>query len=109
MAKVTTGEHAGCSVSGRILNAAGGPAVKTISIKPERGVLRGGVWYPPDAATVAVDPDGRWGATLLPSSVCGTYQVHIGRQEFLMTVPDGERAEFAEISQVVAVPRRIRQ
>lgn len=101
MAKVSGGEHAGCMVTGRVLNAIGGMAIKTLTIRPERGGMYGGIWYGPNEATVAIEPDGRWAIVLPPSSAVGCYRVMIGRQEFIISVPDAPEAAFIDIAKEV--------
>lgn len=92
-------EHAGCLVSGRILDASGHGAVKSFTVKPEHGAMVGGVWYPAHEASIAVGPDGKWSATLLPSSAVGRYLVRIDRQRFRLIVPDAASAAFGAIAE----------
>lgn len=93
-----SGEHYGCLVSGRVMNAAGGPTIDYLILTPEHGAFVNGVWYPAQSARITVEPDGRWLAVLLPSSVVGTYTVRIARDHFDMQVPDAAEAQFKDIA-----------
>lgn len=101
MAQVTAGKHQGCVVSGRVLNAAGQETLTSLTVRPERGAMVNGVWYPPHEASVKVAADGEWTATLLPSSRVGKYLVRIDRQRFEMYVPDQAAASFGAIAVMV--------
>lgn len=98
MAQAVAGEHRGCTVSGRVLSAAGDAAVSSLTVRPARSVLVGGVTYDAVATQIPVGPDGRWRAVLLPSVLVGAYRVTIGRDVYEMDVPDVQAAAFERIA-----------
>lgn len=99
MPKVRPGEHTGCEVSGRILDASGqGVNVRSLTVRAARCALVNDILYPPADIVVPIGADGRWRVRLLPSSAAGEYVVRIDQQRFKMLVPDATRAEFAAIA-----------
>lgn len=94
----TAGEHRGCTVTGRVLSAAGGAAVSSLTVRPARSAIIGGVTYDAVATQVTVGADGRWRAVLLPSALVGAYRVMVGRDVYEMVVPDLQEAAFERIA-----------
>lgn len=87
-----------CLVRGKWLLADGKPDTRLFTIKPEHGGLNGGAWW--SGAEILVQPtaDGSWSASLLPSSVLGTYTVVRRGQQFKLIVPERAGVEFSAIA-----------